>query len=99
MGEVLVVEQGWNLFYDHSHFSRKDESQVVVVEYVGVVVDDVGIHRLEWEERRMECDVGYAGRLADFGIEEASSEARLSHDGMDQIRHHHRHRRPIFPSH
>jgi hypothetical protein len=99
VGEVLAVEQGWSLPYDHLHFSRKGESRLVVVEYVGVVGGDVGRHHWGSEERQMECDVGCVGKLVGSGIEEASSEARLNHDGMDQIRHRHHHHRPIFPSH
>lgn len=97
--EVLAVEQDWSLSYEHWHFLRKDESQAVVVEYVGVVVGGAGRRHLELEERQMGCDVGCVGRLVDFGIEEASSEARLIHDGMDQIRHRRHHHRPTCPSH
>jgi hypothetical protein len=46
----------------------------------------------------MEYDVGYVGRLGS-GIEEASFEVRLSHDGRHQIHHHRRHHHPSFPSH
>ncbi len=71
----------------------------MVEEYVGVVVGDGGRHHLELVVRQKECGVGCVGMLPDFGIEEASSEARLIHDEMDQIHHRRHHHRPSFPSH
>jgi hypothetical protein len=66
------------------------------VAYVGVVGG--GTHRSGWEVRLKAFDVEHVGKL-DFGIEEASFEVRLTHDGTFQI-HHRRHHHPYpFLSH
>lgn len=93
-----VEGQDWSLLFS-GHFSKKDEIQAVVEEYVVFAVGDVERLRLESGERQMVYDDGYVGRLVDFGIEEASFVVRQIHGGKDQTHHRHRRHRPSFPSH
>ncbi len=76
------------------HSCSKGEIQVLVVECAVAVVRGVERHHSESEERQMEYDVGYVGKLLGSGIEEASFVARLIHDEKRRIHHRHRHRHP-----
>ena len=94
--DEAVGGQDWSFAFAE-HFAKVDGIRLVVEGCVDVAGGGVEIHRLEWVERRRECDVGYVGTEPDSEIGEASFVVRPIRDERELIHRHRRRRLPFSP--